>query len=179
MRPFGRSSSPEPPGEETIRSLFSKFRRILSMNNRSLEIMAEMERALGGEYIFDRNYLELSVRELGDMVHQTAYSLNAMAANRYVGILDRFEEIKNTLADILEGGLGPWSHLLTAAADSIGWEMEPMVGFELTCLSEIRRQTGMSAPDGFVITVTGVDRLLKGNPDFQNELGYRRSCGTP
>lgn len=158
----GRATLAEPHGEEGIRSLFSKFRQILEMNNRSMEIMADMERALGGEYIFDRNFLEQSVHKLAGMVHQAVYSLNAMSHNRYAGLLDRFQEIKAVHADILEGGPGFQTHLPAVAFHDIGWEMEPLVGFELACLAEVHRQTGLAAPDGFVITVTGVDRLVGG-----------------
>jgi pyruvate, water dikinase len=52
-----RSSEQHP---ELIRSLFSKFQIILDMNTKLLEKMALMERALGGEYIFDKAFLESS-----------------------------------------------------------------------------------------------------------------------
>lgn len=169
-----RATLAEPRGEEGIRSLFSKFRQILEMNNRSMEVMADMERALGGEYIFDRNFLEQSVHKLAGLVHQAVYSLNAMAHNRHAGLLDRFEEIKAIHADILDGGLGHQANLLAVAFHDIGWEMEPLVGFELACLAEVHRQTGLTAPDGFVVTVTGVNRLAgeldpSMAPPFQEE----------
>ena len=93
-------------GLEWVRSLFAKFQRIQKHNTKALEVMAEMDRALGGEYIFDRAFLESSVRELSRLAHQVVYSLNAMSRNGYVALFDRYQSIKDVLDDILAGGLG-------------------------------------------------------------------------
>src|SRR3974377_297226 len=87
----------EQEGLEWVRSLFAKFQRIQKHNTRALESMAEMDRALGGEYIFDRAFLESSVRELSGFVYQVVYSLNAMSRNGYVALYDRYQSIKGIL----------------------------------------------------------------------------------
>ena len=69
--------------------------------------MAEMDRAMGGDYIFDRAFLESSIRELSGLVYQVVYSLNAMSRNKYVALYDRYQSVKGVLDDILAGGLGP------------------------------------------------------------------------
>ena len=80
--------------------------------------MAEMDRALGGEYIFDRAFLESSVRELSRLTHQVVYSLNAMSGNGYAALFDRYQSIKDVLDDILAGGLGPFGRKYWI---SFGW----------------------------------------------------------
>ena len=54
--PPASGSAGADPGR-TARSLFSKFRSLLEANTAALAKMAEMERMLGGEYIFDRAFL--------------------------------------------------------------------------------------------------------------------------
>jgi pyruvate,water dikinase len=160
----GRDTSAE--GLETIRSLFSKFRRIQKLNTKVLELMAEMDRALGGEYIFDRAFLESSVRELSDQVYQVVYSLTALSQNRYLGLFDRFQTIKSILDDILCGGFGPFASSFTLPYPTLGWEMEPLVGILNVCLAEARHRFMLSAPDGFAVTVTGCRCFLEDNALF-------------
>lgn len=154
-----RFPSPE-DGLERIRSLLSKFQRIQRLNTRFLELIAGMDRALGGEYIFDRAFLESSVRELTDHVYQVVYSLNALSQNRYPGLFDRYLHLKTTLEDILSGGFGPLAASLTIPYANLGLEMEPLAGLHNVCLAEAGHRYGLSAPDGFAVTVSGCRLFL-------------------
>ncbi len=158
-------------GLESVRSLFAKFQRIQKLNTKALEVMAEMDRALGGEYIFDRAFLESSVRELSRLAHQVVYSLNAMSRNGYVGLFDRYQSIKDVLDDILAGGLGPLGSSLALPYSSMDVEMEPLAGALNVCLAEARNRLDIMAPDGFAVTVTGCRKLAEaGEADFPPEL---------
>ncbi len=148
-------------GLEEVRSLFAKFQRIQKHNTKVLELMAEMDRALGGEYIFDRAFLESSVRELSGHVYQVVYSLNAMSQNEYVALFDRYQSIKGVLDDILAGGVGPFGASLALPYSVLGVEMEPLAGALNVCLAEARNRLDIAAPDGFAVTVTGCSRLIE------------------
>jgi len=154
-------------GLEWVRSLFAKFQRIQKYNTRALEVMAEMDRALGGEYIFDRAFLESSVRELSGLAYQVVYSLNAMSQNGYVALYDRYQSIKGVLDDILAGGLGPFGSSLALPYSVLGLEMEPLAGALNVCLAEARNRLDIPAPDGFAVTVTGCSQMMAaGGGDF-------------
>jgi len=140
---------------ESVHSLFAKFRRIQRLNTRALELMAEMEQTLGGEYIFDRSFLESSVQELSTLTHQVVYSLNAMSRNSYVDLFDCYQNIRGILADILGGGAGPFATHLTLPYSILGWELEPLVGILNVGLAEARLRLDLPAPDGFAVTVAG------------------------
>lgn len=155
-----RSRGAPVQGPGSLRSLFRKFRRILELNNKVLERMAAMERALSGEYIFDRAFLQASVRDLGMQVHQVAYSINALSDDRYLTLYDRFEALRNALDDILSGGLGPWAARLTLPSTDLSWESEALAGSHAVILAELRQHMGLPSPDGFVVTATGCARLL-------------------
>lgn len=157
---FRRSETTEEQGPRSIRSLFHKFRRILELNNAAMEKMAVLERALGGEYIFDNAFASRMVRELSKLVHKTAYSLNAMSSDRYVELYDRFEYLKGILEDILAGGLGPNAARLTMNFSEISWENLPLVGMPNVCLAELKRMSDIGVVDGFVLTVTGCRMIL-------------------
>ena len=127
-------------GIEGVRSLFAKFRRIQKYNTKVLELIDEMDRALGGEYIFDRAFLESSVRELSGLVYQVVYSLNAMSRNKYVALFDRYQSVKGVLDDILAGGPGPFGASPALPYSVLGVEMEPLAGALNVCLAEARNR---------------------------------------
>lgn len=153
---------PVPPGVDVwrLQALFSNFRRILDLNNAALAHMAEMEQALGGEYIFDRPFLENSVRRISSLVHHCTYCLNALTGNAYVDLYDRYQDILALLDAILAGGGDGFSRDPVLALDAIGWELEPLVGIEAVCLAELGRHAGVAVAPGFVLTAGGVDALL-------------------
>ena len=152
-------------GLEAVRSLFAKFRRIQKLNTRALELMAEMEQALGGEYIFDRAFLASSVRDLSTLTHQVVYSLNAMSQNRYVDLFDCYQSIRGALDDILEGGAGPFASHLTLPYTILGWELEPLAGMLNVCLAEARQRLDLPAPDGFAVSVAGCRLFMQENAE--------------
>jgi pyruvate,water dikinase len=143
-----------------LQALFHNFKAILELNNTALASMAEMEQALGGEYIFDRPYLEDSVRRISSLVHHAVYCLNALTGNAYVPLYDRYQDILAVLDAILAGGSTGRDGAPVFALEDIGWELEPLVGIEAVCLAELGRHPGVRAARGAVLTTAGVDVLL-------------------
>ena len=138
-----------------LQSLFNNFRRILFLNNAILSNMAKMEQALGGEYIYDKAFLENTVRTIASHVHHVTYNLNALTGNAYISLYDRYQEIRTILDDILSGNTRALACPPVLPLSDIGWELEPLVGIDLVCLAELRHHPGIHGPDGFVITSEG------------------------
>lgn len=143
-----------------LQSLFNNFRRILYLNNAILSNMAQMERVLGGEYIYDKAFLENTLRTIASHVHHVTYNLNALTDNAYISLYDRYQEIRTTLDDILFGNTRALACPPVLPIDDIGWELEPLVGIDLVCLAELRHHPGIQGPDGLVITSEGIRALI-------------------
>ncbi len=143
-----------------LQALFRNFKAILELNNTALARMAEMEQALGGEYIFDRPYLEDSVRDMASLVHHTIYCLNALTGNAYVPLYDRYQDILAVLDAILADSRSDYDREPVLLLDRVGWELEPQVGIEAVCLAELGRHAGVRVVRGAVVTMSGVDALL-------------------
>nr|HML55351.1 hypothetical protein [Solidesulfovibrio magneticus] len=141
------------------RFLFRSFRRILACNTAALEAMARMDRAMGGEYVFDAAYLQSAVREICRQTHLTAYHINGMAEEGHVALYDAFLAVKDALEDILAGGMGPLAGRRTLAFAEIGWELEPLVGLAAAGLAVLGRSLGAAASDGLAVTTTGMAAL--------------------
>jgi len=146
-------------GPGSARFLFRTFKRILAANTAALEGMARMDRALGGEYIFDAAYLQSAVREVCRLTHLSAYHINGMADEAYVALYDAYLTVKDALEDILAGGMGPAAGRRVLPFAEIGWEMEPLVGLASVGLAVLGRRMGLPAPDGLAVTVTGMAEL--------------------
>ncbi len=143
-----------------VKALFNNFRKILQLNTLVFEQISAMDRALGGEYIFDRNFLENSVRTIASHVHHVTYNLNALTNNGYVPLYDRYQEIRVILDDILAGNTKALSCPPVLPLDSLSWELEPLVGIDLVCLAELRHHPGIKARDGLVISSDAVQAIL-------------------
>jgi len=144
-----------------LQSLFNNFRRILFLNNAVLEDMDHLERVLGGEYIFDRAFLEASVRTISSRVHHVSYNLNALTGNGYISLYDRYQAIRTKLDDILAGNASTLAPAAVLPLEALGWELEPLVGTSLVCLAELRHQPAMPVAQGFVVTTAGTEALSR------------------
>ncbi|MDD2464458.1 MAG: PEP-utilizing enzyme [Desulfobulbus sp.] len=142
-----------------LQALFNNFKRILLLNNAVLEEMAKMERALGGEYIFDRAFLESSVSSIANRVHHVAYSLNALTGNQHIPLYDRYQEIRTLLDDILANNVHALADEAVLPLSAIGWEHEPLVGMDLVCLAELFYHPWVAPVDGFAVTEEGIRAL--------------------
>jgi pyruvate,water dikinase len=147
-------------------SVFRHFRRILALNNSVIEKIADMERALGGEYVFDRAFLRTAVQELNRLVREVIYNLNAMSEDRYLALYDRFEAIRNNLQDLLTGGPGPYGSHLTLPYSLLNRDMDHLTGAKNANLGEIRNSLGLRAPDGFAVTVAAFTLFMEENDLF-------------
>jgi pyruvate,water dikinase len=83
--------------------VFVHFHQILEENNQALEMIAEMEDKLGGDYVFDRKYLEDAVSKIETVVRRSAYNLNYITGNKYLEIYDVIEELTKLLQMELGG----------------------------------------------------------------------------
>ena len=175
-RLFGKNRSPGADISEIniwrLQSLFNNFRRILYLNNAILENMAEMERALGGEYIFDRSFLEATVRTISSHVHHVTYNLNALTGNAYISLYDRYQDIRTILDDILSGNTRALACPPVLALSAVSWELEPLVGIDLVCLAELRQHSNIRVAEGFIITSQGTEVLAGSTPGLESESAH-------
>ena len=137
-----------------------QFRRILENNNRVIETITRMERALGGEYVFDQAFLNSSVSDLLSLVREVIYSLNSLAGQRFLVLYDHFTTIANHLTDLVSGGPGPYDSRLTLAYQLLHRDLDYLVGAKNATLGEIANQLKLPTPDGFALTATAYGLFL-------------------
>jgi len=137
----------------SVRIVFNRFRQVLDSNNRSLEIMADMGDKLGGNYIFDINYIKKSYSKLSDSVFQSIYNLNLLSQNKYLYLHRIFEKINDQISRILQGKAPLDLREPVLFYREISWEMSDEVGGKNAGLAELTNHLRLNVPEGFAITV--------------------------
>ncbi len=132
--------------------LFKKFRSVLDRNNKILELMADMGDKLGGEYVFDRQYIVNACEQISDLVFKLISDLCVMTGCDDVELFIAFERIQHEIEEELAGRR---AFPLTRAAillEELNFDSNEEVGNKFAGLGEIRNVLGLTTPDGFVIT---------------------------
>ncbi len=146
-----------------FRELFGRFQQILKSNNRVLELISDLEDKLGGEYIFDINFLKDTADELSQEVYIVCSSLNVIADNKYHELFSRQAVIREQLNNILLGQpVLPGGGFVIDYSD-IDSDMVELAGGKNANLGEIKNHLKMFTPDGFIISTTAYHRFMTGN----------------
>jgi pyruvate,water dikinase len=156
----------------TYSVLFKKFKSILERNNRILELMADMGDKMGGEYVFDSQYLISAVEVISDLVFKmiSDYSVLTEKKNRELFVV--FDEIQRHLQEELAGRHDFAGGSLTLPLLESGQDMQELSGLKMAVLAEMNDKLHLPVPDGFVITTKAYfDFMRHNNVDSMVEKG--------
>lgn len=156
-----------------VRELFDRFQQILKGSNRVLELISDLEDKLGGEYIFDINYLKRAAGQLDEAVLSVSSNLNVIADNRYRELFSRQTAIENEIKNILDGQPALGGERLVIGYDEIDSDLAEVAGGKSANLGEVRNHVEMLTPDGFVITTAAYRHFMAAN-DLWPTIRYLR-----
>lgn len=164
---------------ELERDLFARkyesFKALLDANNLVLELMADMEEKLSGEFLFDKHYLVDSTANLSSQIKTIVDRLNELSGNRYMVLCQRFDAIKSKIDNVIskkrdrpDGALAGGTEKASGSAyiqfyDDVNKEMVNSVGGKNSTLGEMRSRAKMPVPDGFAITADAYHRFMEHN----------------
>lgn len=170
-RPFTRGQEPI-----LFPEIFGRFQNILIQDHhRVMEIMADLGEKSCGDFIFDRKYLQDSVRELQNILLRMVKELNLIGSNRYMELystLDRVLPIESELSSRLRIWNAPYVvSLRDAPVDN-----PELTGGKANTLAEIIQRLHLDVPDGFVITSQAYYRFLEQNHLSDRIQALLRDC---
>ena len=142
--------------------LFVHFHQLLEENTKVLEIITEMEDKLGGEYVFDRKYLEDSVEKIKAVILGSAYYFNTVTNNKYSEIPEVIESLIRQLQQELSGLLVFPHEPSVVALTDINETLSVAVGNKADKLSKLIPLPQTAVPPAIVVTAMG----------FRNYLAY-------
>ena len=153
----------KPHERVTFASLFHTFQRILELNNRILETMADMGEKLGGDYVFDRQYILVSCRKISALVSELIYNFNALVPRKYLKLDGIFKGINHDIEEELAGRLVIPQTDFVIPYEIITGDFDDVVGGKNANIAEIRNRLGMKVPEGFAITTRAYQQYLDHN----------------
>ncbi|MEJ2100679.1 MAG: PEP/pyruvate-binding domain-containing protein [Desulfobacterales bacterium] len=159
-----------------FKDLFVRFHQVLEENTKAMEIITEMEDKLGGEYVFDRKFLEDTVQDIKAVILRSAYHFNAITNNKYSEIYEVIESLIRQLQQESSGQL-VFSHRQNVVAlTQINDTMGDVVGNKAYKLSKIVQLPQTAVPPGVVVTVMGFRNYLAYNNLFDEITPLLASC---
>ncbi len=143
-----------------------KFRELLERNNRILELMGDMGDKLGGEYVFDKQYIFSSSERIGDLVFKLISDLSVLTQRKNVELFLAFERIQHAAQEELAGRHAFGKSDLALPLEQLGQDSLDAAGGKMNTLGVVRNVLGLPVPDGFVLTT-------KAFFEFLNHAGLR------
>ncbi len=132
--------------------LFKKFKSILDRNNRILELMADMGDKLGGDYVFDSQYILDVCEKISDSVFKLVSDLSILAQTDNVDLFVAFERIQHEINEELAGRPAFPATRTTILLEDLADEQEDEAGGKFARMGTMKNVLGLPTPDGFAIT---------------------------
>jgi pyruvate,water dikinase len=132
--------------------LFKKFQSILERNNQILELIADMGDKLGGEYVFDRHYIEEATEKLEDLVFKLISDFSILNQHKNTKLFLACEQIRQEIDKELSGKHVFNTGQYVIPLNELGHELKDQAGYKMANLGDISNRLTLSTPDGFVVT---------------------------
>ncbi|MGB9712727.1 MAG: PEP/pyruvate-binding domain-containing protein [Dissulfurimicrobium hydrothermale] len=142
--------------------VFERFREVLNCNNKALEIIADLGEKLSGDYIFDKQYINDSMKTLEEAVLQSVHALNSLSSGRYQELYAVYDRLTSRLHTVMAGREDRTGPIILDLKD-ITRPHAVIVGGKNSHLAQIAQNLGLKVPDGFVITTRAYHDLVDHN----------------
>lgn len=154
-------------GEEALQQDFikaaSNFKRLISANNKALDVMAQMELALAEGYEFDATYVRTQVTRVNTAVFQLITCIEGYSPERFAPVKKRFLEIQKTLNDELLTIPSETETPLVLPFSDITADDALIVGGKAANLGELKNRVGVPVPNGIVTTSSAFWAFMRSN----------------
>jgi pyruvate,water dikinase len=151
-----------PTDPEEFKAVFDRFKKVLDSNNRALETITDMGEKLGGDYLFDVNYIKKAYSNLRNELEHSIQNFDTLTQNRYLRLHDVFGRIDSLIQQMISG-VPSVSQQPVLFFEDIPWGMLREVGGKNAHLSEVKNRLNLRVPDAFVITTAAFDEFIRSN----------------
>ncbi len=155
-----------------LRARYHNFKLLLNANNRALEMMGDIEKALQGEAPFGMPFVRANTTATSVEVYRMIRNLEELKPGKYLALYDSFHNIEHQIDQVLKEKETTSDPRFTVPFCDIQKDLTPLVGNKMATLGEVRNRLGFPTPDGFAITSSAYRRFFEHN-DLQLEIDRR------
>ncbi len=156
-----REQSASPREEDALRRKYDSFKSLLIKNNRSLELLTELEHLLYENKPFTLDQVTTLSEDLISMVYDIAEDLNALSRGRYPGLFDATERIGVTVLRDLAHRKKLRKSELVLPLRSLSASLADEVGGKAANLGEVANRAGLPTPQGFAVSAYACQHFLR------------------
>ena len=153
----------KPIDRETFRQRFENYQEILKANRDALELMADTQQKLSGNYLFDRNYLLTTTSHLESSVRKMVEQLNFLADQYYKDLNKGLEKILVLIKKELHKPQVIQQYPFTIPFRKIKKRTIAAVGEKCANLGEIQNVIGFPVPPGFAVSTYAFQTFMQKN----------------
>ena len=152
-----------------FQSRYHQFKLLLNANNKTLELMSEVEAALAGTQPFGMTFVRSRLTRISTSVFAVVRHMNELAPQGYTALFESFKAIQRQINPYVRLREASTEGPLVLRLSEVRPDQADMVGAKMANLAEICRQVGLTPPDGFVVTTAGFARFIA-HSDLQPEI---------
>ncbi len=149
--------------KEALKERYLTFQNLLAKNNHVLELMADMEEKLSGEFLFDRNYINQNTMTITRGIKDIIEHLNIISKDKYSALYERFNYIVSNIENLVASKREIPFSSLTIPFNDITMEMIDRLGGKSANLGELKNHLNIPTPDGFAISAYAFKRFMEHN----------------
>ena len=152
-----------------FKARYHSFKLLISANNKSLENMADIERALQGKEVFGMSFIKSRVTAIAVSVFSMISHLKTITGGKYPGLEPSFFRIEQEIARILSPKKNAEDPRLVIPFKDVEPDMAWLVGEKMAHAAEVKNRLGLTVPEGFAITATAYELFMRENR-LQSEI---------
>ena len=147
--------------DDAVKRKYEYFKSLLIKNNRSLELLTELEHLLYENKPFTLDQVLTLSEDLISLVYDLAEDLNALSHGKYPGLFDATERIGITvLKDLVRRKKLKKSELVLPLR-ALSASMADEVGGKAANLGEVANRAGLPTPQGFAVSAYACQHFLR------------------
>lgn len=158
-----------------FKARYHNFKLLLNSNNKALEIMTNIQKALFENLPFGMSFIRVNYTALSVNVFKIIKNLDELAPKKYKELFSRFKDIQTDINNLIAQRHIPKSDKLIIHLESVDKNMIDIVGGKMANLGEIKNKIHLPVPNGFVITSL-VYRKFFEYDDLKSEINRYLQC---
>jgi pyruvate, water dikinase len=178
----GRKEEQSAESVQELRAAFThryhNFKLLLTANNKALEIMTDIEKALQGSAPFGMSFVRFNSTAACVNVFRIVKHIDELAPGKYSELFNRFKIIQDNINTAVASRKILQGDRLVIALNEIDRDMADQVGNKVANVAEIGNTIQLPVPPGFAVSALAYEKFIEHN-DLQSEIDRRIQAANP